>query len=101
MLKDALTGFAVDTAHAIGHLEYPANSRLNCYKGLISQGGAEDDVAPITPLVNVGTDCGRLLESTNGTLDTFVGMQASPPHSHSATYYGVVLSGALENPYGT
>lgn len=61
----------------------------------------ELSLSRITPFVNFGSWWGTLFGSAHGTLGVFGAGQASPPHTHSGTYYGVVLSGTIKNPFGT
>ncbi len=64
---------------------------------------AADDVqfVTISPFASFGPAQGDFTTGGHGTFGIFGAEAASPPHTHSGTYYGVVISGQMNNPFGT
>jgi quercetin dioxygenase-like cupin family protein len=52
-----------------------------------------------TPFVSFGPAWGNMQRGAHGTFGLFPGMASSPAHVHSDEYYGVVISGIVENPF--
>jgi quercetin dioxygenase-like cupin family protein len=55
----------------------------------------------ISPFAQFGPAQGDFATGAHGTFGIFGASAASPPHTHSGTYYGVVLDGDMNNPFGT
>lgn len=53
----------------------------------------------IAPFVQMGAAWGDRATSAHGTFGRFPGGAASPPHTHSGAYHGVVISGVMTNPF--
>ncbi len=53
------------------------------------------------PNVTMATAWGDRSAGPHGTMGTFAAGFDSGPHTHSAAYYGVVLTGTIVNPFGT
>jgi len=56
--------------------------------------------AEIAPFVKMAPSHGDRAQGTHGTFGVFPAGASSPPHTHSGAYHGVVLRGAIENPFG-
>lgn len=70
--------------------------------------GAIDIVTPddltftqIAPFARFSSAKGDFTTGEHATLGVFGAGAASPPHTHSGSYYGVVLAGDMNNPFGT
>lgn len=55
----------------------------------------------ISPFARFASARGDFTSGSHGTFGIFGEGAASPPHTHTGTYYGVVLSGEMNNPFGT
>lgn len=53
----------------------------------------------IAPFVQMGAAWGDRAVGSHGTFGRFPGDAASPPHTHSGAYYGVVIAGVMTNPF--
>lgn len=63
----------------------------------------EDDIDYVidpAPFVDFGPGWGTLFSSAHGTFGDFLPDSTAPDHIHSSTYYGVVISGIIKNPFG-
>jgi quercetin dioxygenase-like cupin family protein len=54
----------------------------------------------IAPFVKMGAAWGDRATSNHGTFGEFPGGAASPMHTHSGAYHGIVISGTMTNPFG-
>lgn len=63
----------------------------------------DGDVAfvEISPFARFASAQGDFGSGAHGTFGIFGEGATSPPHTHTETYYGVVLSGQMNNPFGT
>jgi hypothetical protein len=55
----------------------------------------------ISPFAQFGSVQGDFTAGAHGTFGIFGAGAASPPHTHSGGYYGVVVAGEMNNPFGT
>ncbi|MFT4560306.1 MAG: quercetin dioxygenase-like cupin family protein [Gammaproteobacteria bacterium] len=55
---------------------------------------------PTAPFVDFAPGWGTLYSSAHGTFGDFKPESAAPDHVHSGTYYGIVISGIVKNPFG-
>ena len=53
----------------------------------------------IAPFVQMGAAWGNREQGAHGTFGKFPGGAASPPHTHSGAYHGIVISGVMTNPF--
>ena len=53
----------------------------------------------IAPFVKMGAAWGDRTAASHGTFGEFPGGAASPLHTHSGAYHGVVISGVMTNPF--
>lgn len=63
----------------------------------------ESDVefAEISPFATFGSAQGDFTSGPHSTFGIFGAGESSPAHMHSSSYYAVVLSGDMNNPFGT
>ena len=54
----------------------------------------------IAPFVKMGAAWGDRSQGSHGTFGEFPGGAASPSHTHSGAYHGIVISGVMTNPFG-
>jgi quercetin dioxygenase-like cupin family protein len=59
------------------------------------------EFAEISPFATFGSAQGDFTSGPHGTFGIFGAGASSPPHTHSSSYYAVVLSGDMTNPFGT
>jgi len=59
------------------------------------------DFVEISPFARFGPAQGDFTAGEHGTFGIFGEGAASPPHTHSGSYYAVVLGGEMNNPFGT
>ncbi len=55
----------------------------------------------MAPFVKFGPAVGDMQSGAHGTFGMFPGGASSPAHTHSHPYHAVVISGVMENPFGT
>ena len=65
----------------------------------VSLSGDKVDFKRMAPFVSMGTGWGDRGKGAHGTFGIFEPNSASPPHTHSGAYHGVVLSGTMTNPF--
>jgi len=53
----------------------------------------------VAPFVSMGAAWGDRAKGSHGTFGRFPGGAASPRHTHSGSYHGVVISGLMTNPF--
>lgn len=53
----------------------------------------------VAPFVSMGAAWGDRSKGAHGTFGRFPGGAASPAHTHSGAYHGVVISGLMTNPF--
>ena len=66
---------------------------------IVDQGDIE--FAEISPFATFGSAQGDFSSGPHGTFGIFGPGASSPPHIHSSSYRAVVLSGEMNNPFGT
>ncbi len=95
---DALQAFSDATAAKIEDLLASANV---CDEGVtLTQAEDIEYVIDPAPFVNFATGWGTLFSSAHGTFADFEPESAAPDHVHSASYFGIVISGVIKNPFG-
>jgi mannose-6-phosphate isomerase-like protein (cupin superfamily) len=62
---------------------------------------ADVEFAEISPFATFGSAEGDFTSGPHSTFGIFGAGASSPPHTHSSSYYAVVLSGDMANPFGT
>ena len=62
---------------------------------------ADIEFAEISPFATFGSAQGDFTSGPHGTFGIFGPGASSPPHTHSSSYYAVVLGGEMNNPFGT
>ncbi len=60
---------------------------------------AKIEFTPIAPFVKMGGAWGDRASGAHGTFGEFPGGAASPLHTHSGAYHGVVITGVMTNPF--
>ncbi len=53
----------------------------------------------VAPFVSMGSAWGDRSKGKHGTFGRFPGGAASPLHTHSGAYHGIVISGRMTNPF--
>ena len=59
----------------------------------------EIEFEQIAPFVQMGAAWGDRSSASHGTFGRFPGGAASPAHTHSGAYHGIVISGLMTNPF--
>jgi len=54
----------------------------------------------IAPFVSMSSVNGDMMNGAHGTVGKFTPNSASPLHTHTGAYHGVVVSGVMTNPFG-
>lgn len=68
-------------------------------RGALAQPASAITYAEVAPFVQMGSAWGDRSKGAHGTFGIFKAGAASPVHTHSGAYHGVVISGVMTNPF--